>query len=137
MNLIRKLKINNLIPIEFTQDEQKILSTIDKIFDNLIPFKCSQYPKSILYFNEEGMCIFDLYQDNYSSILFIKQKGFYDELNNSFTLIKADDFDTIFCRKCHKYFDKPNKPLTSITPWYGHRILFLEQQYKLHQNKTI
>ena len=74
MNLIRKLKISEIVPVEFTETEQKIIEFIDE-----------SYPDEIKYMKTDGTFI--MRQDNKGDILWVRYKGFWEVLHSEFCII--------------------------------------------------
>lgn len=89
MNLVRKLKINKITPIKFSQAEQDVITFIESKITNLIPFKednaqfkkiIKDYDYSIYYLSSEGECILDcVYVDN-KIIMLVKDDNFWKSL---------------------------------------------------------
>ena len=60
MNLVRKLKISKVIPIEFTDQEKIVLNFLTDKLSHLTPYSFTKYPLVIYYMNEQGDWLFIL-----------------------------------------------------------------------------
>jgi hypothetical protein len=94
MNLVRKLKINNITPITFSQNEQGVIDFVESKIKNLIPFKekiekINQFrcvgdtlKDSLYYINTKGECILNcLYCQDDDIIMLVKDKNFWKSLS--------------------------------------------------------
>ncbi len=92
MNLLRKLKINKITSVEFTEKEKEIIGFIKSILDDLIPFKYNNYANSMFYMNSEGKWILE--QDDKSNRLWIRYDDFWGVLDKTFS-IEYDDIKNL------------------------------------------
>ena len=69
MNLIRKLKLSEILPINFTEHEQEIIDLFNEKLSDLVVFIDESEPSKINYMKLDGTCI--LQQDNKNDILFV------------------------------------------------------------------
>ncbi len=87
MNLVRKLKINKITSVEFTEKDKEIIEFVNSILDDLTPFKYDNYPESMFYF--KGSKWF-LEQDDKHDVLRIRYDGFWEPLENMYSIKYID-----------------------------------------------
>ena len=88
MNLIRKLKISEIVPVEFTETEQKIIELFNYNLKDLVVFIDESYPDEINYMKTDGTFI--MRQDNKGDILWVRYKGFWEVLHSEFCIIYTE-----------------------------------------------
>ena len=88
MNLIRKLKISEIVSIEFTETEKGIIDLFNDKLSDLIIFIDESYPDEINYMKPDGTFI--MQQNNKLNRLFIRYLGFWSVLQLDFGLIYTE-----------------------------------------------
>ena len=58
MNLVRKLKISKIMPIEFSDSERKLMDVMDVMFDNLICIELDNFSDNVFYLNNDLQFLF-------------------------------------------------------------------------------
>ncbi len=81
-NLLRKLKIRNVLPVEFTDNEKNIVDFLDNNIRTLSKFEYDEFPKSIFHMSINGKWILE---ENGSNI-YVRWNGFWETLNNNKSL---------------------------------------------------
>ena len=84
MNIIRKLKISEIVSIEFTETEQEIIDLFNNILSDLVVFIDESEPDMINYMKVDG--IFIMQQDNKNDRLWVRYQGFWIILQFDFGL---------------------------------------------------
>ena len=59
-NLIRKLKISEIVPVEFTESELKIVKLFDDNLKDLTIFIQDEYPNHVNYMKPDGSWLFQI-----------------------------------------------------------------------------
>ena len=88
MNLIRKLKISDIVPVEFSEHEQGIINLFNDKLTDLVVFINESYPDEINYMKPDGTWIMQL--DNKSKKLWIRFDGFWEVLESKFSIEYED-----------------------------------------------
>ena len=88
MNLIRKLKISDIVAVEFTEIEQEIIDLFKNNLSDLIIFVDDSKPDEINYLKSDGTFI--IQQDNKSDMLWIRYDGFWEVLYLNYKLNHFD-----------------------------------------------
>ncbi len=99
MNIVRKIKINKIIPAIFTDKEKEMLVFIEKTFSELETYKLPyNYPNRIFYFKDD-VCVLDL-DIWYNKYHLLVNEKIWD-------LIKDENgFDDFTIRKIFRYMVK-------------------------------
>ncbi len=92
MNLVRKIKINKISPVEFTENEQDVIFFIEEVFKTLTIIK---EDKSIFFINPDAVIILEEKIIDKSSFLFVNDDMFWDILNRKFKLIGSEIVEII------------------------------------------
>ncbi len=92
MNLIRKIKINKITSVEFTEKELKIIEFINSMLSDLIPFQYENLPESMFYMNPAGKWILE--QNDKSDILYVRLENFWRILETDYSM-GYDDIQTL------------------------------------------
>ena len=88
MNLIRKLKISDIVPVDFTESEQFIIDLFNDKLSDLIIFIDESRPNEINYMKPDGSRIMQL--DNKSKKLWIRFDGLWEVLKIKFSMEHSD-----------------------------------------------
>ena len=88
MNIIRKLKISEIVQVEFTKTEQEIIDLFNDKLSDLIVFIDDSEPDMINYMKVDGSCI--MRQDNKNDNLLVKYNGFWSVLQSKFSMKYID-----------------------------------------------
>ena len=88
MNLTRKIKIYDIVPVEFTEQEFKINKLFDDNLKNLVVFIDESNSNKINYMKPNGTFI--MQQDNGSDRLWVRYKGFWEVLKTNFSMEYTD-----------------------------------------------
>ena len=110
MNIIRKLKISEIVPVKFTETEQKIIDLFNDKLSDLVEFIDELNTDEINYMKTDGTCI--MQQDNKNDKLWVRNQGFWSVLETDFGL-KYTEIQTLITgiveRAFYKKVSKPNK----------------------------
>ena len=87
MNLIRKLKISEIVPVDFTEEELEIIKLFDDNLKDLTIFIQDGYPLRINYM-KNGSWI--MQQDIENVILLVRYQGFWEVLDYKFGMRYID-----------------------------------------------
>ena len=79
MNLIRKIKISEIVPVEFSKTEQEIIELFNDKLKDLVVFIDESYPHEINYMKSDGTVI--MQQDNKNDKLLVIYLDFWSDLN--------------------------------------------------------
>ena len=82
MNLIRKIKISEIVPVEFSKTEQEIIELFNDKLKDLVVFIDESYPHEINYMKSDGTVI--MQKNNNSDILWVRYDGFWEVLKSKF-----------------------------------------------------
>ncbi len=85
MELVRKLKINKLTPVSFTEEEKEILEFTKSRISYLTIF---EYRKSIYYMNNDGEWILEL--DSEYPMLWVRWEDFWKVLEKKYKICDKD-----------------------------------------------
>ena len=88
MNLIRKLKISDIVPVEFSELEQGIIDLFNDNLSDLVVFIDESKPDEINYMKSDGTFI--MQQDNKNHILRVRNDGFWSVLKFYFGFTNID-----------------------------------------------
>ena len=88
MNIIRKLKISDIVPVEFSELEQGIIDIFNDNLSDLVVFIDESKPDEINYMKSDGTFI--MQQDNKNHILRVRYKGFWEVLESKFSMKYSD-----------------------------------------------
>ena len=111
MNLIRKLKISDIVPVDFTELEQGIIDLFNDKLSDLIIFIDESRPDEINYMKTDGTCI--MQQDIKNHRLCIKYIGFWSVLESKFALTYTEIqilIQDMVGRAFNKNVSAPNPP---------------------------
>lgn len=86
-SLIRKLKINDIEPLDFTENEIEIVNFINSNISNLTEFKVNEKSISIFYMNSKGEYIFEF---NEKTNLRCRYFDFWEVLEKKYKLKYRD-----------------------------------------------
>ena len=125
MNLTRKIKIYDIVPVEFTEQEFKINKLFDDNLKNLVVFIDESNSNKINYMKPNGTFI--MQQDNYSDILWVKYKGFWGVLESKFDMEYTDIKNLIQAMVERAFKHKVSSPIIV----YKHCISMVERAFKL------
>ena len=110
MNLIRKLKISDIVPIEFTKQELEIVNLFNDKLSDLIIFINESYPDEINYMKPDGSWI--MQQDNKYDRLWIRYDGFWEVLESKFCMEYTDIQNLIQAMVERAFKHKVSTPVT-------------------------
>ena len=85
MNLIRKLKLSEILPINFTEHEQEIIDLFNEKLSDLVVFIDESKPYLINYMKPDDTS-FIMQQDNRLDRLLIRYQGFWEVLESKFSM---------------------------------------------------
>ena len=88
MNLIRKLKISEIISIKFTETEQEIIDLFNDKLSDLSIFVDDSKPDEINYMKSDGTFI--MQHDNTNDTLWVNYEGFWSVLQCKFCIEYTD-----------------------------------------------
>ena len=88
MNIIRKLKISEMVPVKFTEHEQGIIDLFNDNLSDLVVFIDESNSNKINYMKPNGTFI--MQQDNGSDRLWVRYKGFWEVLKTNFSMEYTD-----------------------------------------------
>ena len=88
MNLIRKIKRSEIVPVEFTEQEFKIIKLFDNNLKDLVVFIDETNSNKINYMKPNGTFI--MQQDNGSERLWVRYEGFLNVLKTNFSMEYTD-----------------------------------------------
>ena len=109
MNIIRKLKINNIHPITLTEKEKSLLYFMSKELSNLEMNICND---DVITYSKNGKWVFDLYKysDQMIPLIDFSSVTIIPVLQNEFDIPSSELFDfIIFFLKYDSYLDKNKK----------------------------
>ncbi len=89
MNLVRKLKICNIVPNSFNEKEREVISFLNMRFSYLNSKKRIDYPKSTFYINMSADCAFELYDTDEIKIVYVNRYT-WDSLVNKYKISSID-----------------------------------------------
>ena len=110
MNLIRKLKISEIVPVKFTEHEQGIIDLFNEKLSDLIIFIDESRPLEINYKKPDGSCI--MQQDNKNGLLWVKYEGFWEVLECEFSTEYTDIQNLIQAMVERAFKHKVSTPVT-------------------------
>ena len=128
MNLIRKLKISEVVDIKFTESESNIIKKFD-FYNSLIIFVDDWNPKHINYMNNNGKCIiqYDIYND---TIFYIDNK--YGDINDIKYVLDYDKYVKLIKYMLFKILHIKGRNLF----WgMNNQEFYIEERYKLLKNE--
>ena len=125
MNIIRKLKISEMVPVKFTEHEQGIIDLFNDNLSDLVVFIDESNSNKINYMKPNGTFI--MQQDNYSDILWVKYKGFWGVLESKFDMEYTDIKNLIQAMVERAFKHKVSSPIIV----YKHCISMVERAFKL------
>ena len=82
MNLIRKIKISEIVSVEFTETEQEIIDIFNDNLSDLVVSIDDSKPDEINYTKLDGTVI--MQKNNNSDILWVRYDGFWEVLKSKF-----------------------------------------------------
>lgn len=135
MNLVRKLKINKLTPVEFNDFEKEILKFIDDNLSNLIAYETSLYVDYTFYMKKEGICMLAQRKDAYRNLLtnndgvhFVMVRSDMTRVLRSYYCMKDKDIEAVVKWKVSQLL---NEDKSCINPyWHGNHIAAIEDCFK-------
>ncbi len=124
MNLIRKIKINKITEVNFTEKEKEIIDFVNSMLSDLIPFKHDDYPESIFYFKGDKWV---LEQDNVYHVLRVRYNIFWSVLEKKYLLL----FNEI--QYILKYMIEESFKQKVTTPVVGSNAIvnIIEEEFKI------
>ena len=130
MNLIRKLKISEIVPVEFNHLELKIINLFnDKLLD-LIVFINDSKPNEINYMKADGSFI--LQHNMKNDRLYVKYEGFFKTLHNDYHIKKIDLKNLLyFFIKCNLNIESSQIFITR-----NRLVKIIEKSYKYEIERT-
>ncbi len=93
MNIVRKLKINNITPTILTNEEDIVLNFIYSCLSNLQTHTHEWYPNSIFYMNSDGEYMLEYHKEY--NIMGISRSRCWDKLVNIFNIKESDVEDIL------------------------------------------
>ncbi len=85
MELVRKLKINKLTPVSFTEEEKEILDFVKSRISSLTVF---EYKSSIYYINNDNQWILE--QDSEHNMIWVRWEDFWKVLERKYKISDKD-----------------------------------------------
>ena len=110
MNLIRKIKISEIVPVEFSKTEQEIIELFNEKLSDLVVFIDESYPDEINYMKSDGSGI--IRQNNKLDILRVIYEGFWEVLKIKFSM-KYTDIQILMSYMIERAFKQRVSPPTS------------------------
>ena len=116
MNLIRKLKISEIVPVKFSELEQGIIDLFNDKLSDLVVFVDESRPDEINYMKPDGTFI--MQQDNKHDKLWIRYDGFWNVLESKFDMEYTEIQNLIQAMVERTFKLKVSTPSPDIHTWY-------------------
>ena len=113
MNLVRKLKISQIISIEFTEIEISIIKFLNEKLSNLTIFVDESNPSKINYMKSDGSCI--MQHNTKSDIFWVRYEGFWNVLESLYSPYYSEIQNLLKCVLEKDFKLKVSAPIIDVS----------------------